>query len=81
MDFEVGAWYVHQFHSASRCIIAANAFAANAFSSDLETHKSQAFPMIAPSGVAKLSTSPKVTIFPSPVPHYFISDQCLKGDR
>ena len=30
--------------------------------------------------VAKLSTSPKVTIFPPPVPYYFILDQCLKGD-
>ena len=54
---------------------------ANAFSSDLKTHKSQIFPMIAPRGVAKLSTSPKVTIFPPPVPYYFISGQCLKGDR
>ena len=54
---------------------------ANAFSSNLKTHKSQFFPMIAPQGVAKQSTSPKVTIFPLPVPYYFISDQCLKGDR
>ena len=54
---------------------------ANAFSSDLETHKSQNFPMVAPRGVAKLSTSPEVTIFPPPVPYSFISDQCLKGDR
>ena len=55
--------------------------AAKAFSSDLKTHKSQIFPITAPRGVAKLSTSPKVTIFPPPVPYYFISDQCLKGDR
>ena len=54
---------------------------ANAFSSNLKTHKSHIFTMIAPWGVAKLSTSPKVTIFPAPVPYYFISDQCLKGDR
>ena len=54
---------------------------ANAFSSDLKTHKSQIFPMIAPRGVAKQSISGKVTIFPLPVPYYFISDQCLKGDR
>ena len=54
---------------------------ANAFSSDLKTHKSQIFPMIAPQGVAKLRTSPEVIIFPPPVPYYFISDQCLKGDR
>ena len=53
---------------------------ANAFSSNLKTHKSQFFPMIAPQGVAKQSTSPKVTIFPLIVPYYFISDQCLKGD-
>ena len=54
---------------------------ANAFSSDLKTHKSQIFPMIAPRWVAKQSISPKTTIFPPPVPYYFISDQCLKGDR
>ena len=34
--------------------------AAKAFSSDLKTHKSQVFPITAPRGVAKLSTSPKV---------------------
>ena len=62
--------------SISRCTIAANAF-----SSDLKTHKSQTFPMKAPRRVAKLSISPNVTIFPPPVPHYFISDHCLKGDR
>ena len=54
---------------------------ANAFSSNLKTHKSQIFPMIAPRGVARLSTSLKVIIFPAPVPYYFISDQCLKGDH
>ena len=53
----------------------------NAFSSDLKTHKVNFFSTIAPQGVAKQSTSPKVTIFPLPVPYYFISDQCLKGDR
>ena len=37
--------------------------------------------MIAPRVVAKLSTSPKVTIFPLPIPYYFISDQSLKVDR
>ena len=37
---------------------------ANAFSSNLGIHKSQIFTMIASRGVAKLSTSPKVTIFP-----------------
>ena len=36
--------------------------------------------MIAPRGVAKISTSTKVTIFPPPVPYYIISDQYLKGD-
>ena len=45
-----------------------SAIVANAFSSDLKTHKSQIFPMIPPRGVAKLSTSPKVTVFPPPVP-------------
>ena len=58
-----------------------SAIVTNAFSSDLKTHKSQFFPMIASPGIAKLRTSPKVTIFPPPVPHYFISDQCLKVDR
>ena len=37
--------------------------------------------MIAPRVVAKLSTSPKVTIFPLPIPYYFILDQSLKVDR
>ena len=45
------------------------AIAANALSSDLKIHKSRTFPMIAPRGVAKISTSPKVTIFPPPVPY------------
>ena len=54
---------------------------ANAFSSYLKTHKGQVFHMIAPQGDANLSTSPKVIIFPPPVPYYFISDQCLKGNR
>ena len=62
--------------SILRCTIATNAF-----SSDLKTHKSQTFLMIVPRGIAKLSTSPKVTIFPPPVPYPFILDQCLKGDR
>ena len=61
--------------SILRCTIATNAF-----SSDLKTHKSQTFLMIVPRGIAKLSTSPKVTIFPPPVPYYFISDKRLKGD-
>ena len=47
---------------------------ANVFSSNLKTDKSQIFPMIAPQGVAKL-------IFSPPSPYYFISDQCLKGER
>ena len=58
-----------------------SAIVANVFSSDLKTHKRQIFPMIAPQGVNKLSTSPKVTIFLPPLRYYFISDQCLKGDR
>ena len=66
--------------SVSRSILR-SAIVANAFYSDLKTHKSQIFPTIAPRRVAKLSTSPKVTIFTPPVPYYFISDQCLKGDR
>ena len=47
----------------------------NAFSSNLETHKSQNFPMVAHGGVAKLSTSPEVTIFPHryPIPSFQIT--------
>ena len=68
--------------SILRCTISANAF-----SSNLEAHTTQKFSMIALRGVAKLSTSPKVTIFSSPVPYPFISDQVIgdlsdkKGDR
>ena len=62
-------------------IVLSCTIAANAFSSNLETHATPNFPMITPRGVAKLSTSPKVTIFPPPVPYPFILDQCLKGDR
>ena len=47
--------------SILRCKIAANAF-----SRDLKTYKSQTFLMITPRGIAKLSTSPKVAIFPPP---------------
>ena len=49
--------------SILRCTITANAFYSN-----LKMYKSQTFPMIAPRGVAKLSTSPKVTIFAPPAP-------------
>ena len=41
---------------------------ANEFSCNLKTHKT--CPMIAPWGVSKLGTSPKVTVFPPPVPYY-----------
>ena len=58
-----------------------SAIVANAFSSALKTHKSKIFPLTAPRGVAKISTSPKVNIFSPPVPYYFISDPSLKGDR
>ena len=57
-----------------------SAIVANAFYSDLKTQKTQIFPRIAPRGVAKLRTLPKVTISPPLVPYYFVSDQCLKGD-
>ena len=57
-----------------------SAIVANAFCSNLKTHKSQIFPMAAPRGVAKISTSTKVTFFHPRVPCYFISDQYLKGD-
>ena len=77
MDFEVGAWYVRQCHSP----FLRSTIVTNAFSSDLETNKSQTFAMVAPQRVAKLSTSPEVTISSPPVSYPFISDQCLKGDR
>ena len=62
-------------------IILSCTIATNAFSSNLETHTAQNFPMITPKGVAKLTASPKVIIFPPPVPYTFILDQCLKGDH
>ena len=71
---------VHGFESVSLSMLRA-AIVANAFSSNLKTHKNQIFPMIAPRRVAKLRTSTKVTIFPPLVPYYFISDKCLKGNR
>ena len=76
MEFEVGAWYVSLLLTIIR-----SAIVANAFSRDLETHKSQNFHMVVSRGIVKLSTSPEVTIFTPPVPYSFISDQCLKGDR
>ena len=66
--------------SVSRTILRST-IVINAFSIDLETHKSQNFHMVAPWGVAKLSTLFEVTIFFPPVPYPFISDQCLKGGR
>ena len=53
---------------------------AKTFSSNLKTHKSQIFLMIAPHGVAKLSTSPEEITFPPSVPYNFVSDQCLESD-
>ena len=60
-------------HNCRKCI----------FHFHLETHESQNFPMVTPRGLAKLSISAEVTVFPTPLPypHPFISDQCLKGDR
>ena len=59
---------------------------ANAFCSNLETHKSHIFPMIAPRGVAKLKTSHKLPLpldhFPSTCSLQFqFRYQCLKYDR
>ena len=78
---EHGLWGCGLVHTSMSLSILRSTIVANAFSSDLETHKGHIFSMIAPWRVAKLSTSPKVTILPSPVPCNFISDQCLKGDR
>ena len=77
---EYGLWGWALGYASVPFSILRSTIVTNAFSSDLETHKTQNFPMIAPRGFAKLSTSPKVTIFPPPVPYPFISDQCLKGD-
>ena len=78
---EHGLWDCGLVRSSISLNILRSTILANAFSSNLETHKSQNFPITAPRGVAKLSTSTKVTISPSPVPYHFISDQCLKCDR
>ena len=77
---EHGVWDCGLVRTSMLLSILRSTIVANAFSSDLETHKSQYFPMIAPRGVPKLSTPTKVTIFPPPVPYNFISGQCLKGD-
>ena len=64
MDFEARNWlYVSMSVTVLRSTIVTNAF-----SSDLEIHKSQNFDMVASGGVAKLSTSVEVTIFPPSVP-------------
>ena len=55
--------------------ILSSTIVANVFSSDLETHKNQNFQMVPPWGVAKLSTSPEVTIFTPPAPYPFISEE------
>ena len=65
-----GLWGWGLVCAAVSLSILRGATALNVFFSNLKTHKR----------VAKLSTSPKVTIFPPPVPYYFILDQCLKGD-
>ena len=76
-----GLWGCGLVRTSISLSILRSTIVANAFSSHLETRKSQIFPMIAPRGVTELSTSPKVTIFPPPVSYNFNSDQCLKCDR
>ena len=49
-------------------------FAAKTFSNDLETHDSKNFPMVAPRGVAKQRTLPKVTILPTTIYYPFLPD-------
>ena len=78
---EHGIWGCGFVRTSISLSILRSTTVANAFSSDLETHKSQIFLMIAPWGVTKLSTSPKVTIFGLPVTYNFSSDQCMKCDR
>ena len=73
-----GLWSLGLVYASVSLTIFRSTIVANASFSDLETHKSQNFQMVAPRGVAKLSTSPVVIIFPRPVPYPFISDQCLK---
>ena len=74
---EHGLWGCGLVRTSISLSILRSTIVANAFSSNLETHKSQIFPMIPPRRVPKLITSPKVTIFFPPVPYHFISDQCL----
>ena len=64
---EHGLWDCGLVRSSISLNILRSTIVANAFSSDLETHKSQIFPMIAPRGVAKLSNSPKL---PLPLDHF-----------
>ena len=76
-----GLWVWGLVCTSVSVAISRSTIVANAFSSHLETHKSQNVPMVTPSEVAKLSASLEVTIFPPPVPCPLISDQCLKYDR
>ena len=73
MDFEVRAWYMCQCHSPSL-----GPQLSQMHLSAIHKSRSRNFQLVAPRGVAKLSTSPVVTIFPPPVPYPFISDQCLE---
>ena len=66
---EHGLWGWGLVRKSISLSILRSTIVSNAFSSDLETHKSQIFPMIASRGVAKVSTSPKLPLpfdqFPS----------------
>ena len=73
-----GLWGWSLVYASVSLTMLRSTFVVNAFSSDLETHKTQNFSMVTRRGVAKLSTSPKVTIFYPPVPYPFISDQFPK---
>ena len=76
-----GLWVWGSVCASVSQAISRSTIVGNAFSSHVETHKSQNVPMVAPWEIAKLSASLEATIFPPPVPYPFISDQCLKYDR
>ena len=75
MDLEVAASYVRQCNLASKGLKLSQT---NLLA--IERPIKVKFSNDSTSEVSNLSTSLKVTIFPPTVPHYFITDQCLKGD-
>ena len=82
MDWYVcSVWSGHLVCTSVSLTILRSTIVANAFSSNLETHKSQNFHMAAPRWVAPPMHFTWSHHFPPSVPYPFILDQCLKGDR